>query len=93
MNDCENLWNRIVSNSGKLELKTITNLELSYEVKDEKVIWIPKETTQHNLYPQSKKEICKCIEARTIKHPPSKYPGTARSYKWALLNHPSIWTN
>ena len=59
---------------------------------DEKIIWIPKEATQHNLYPQSKKEICKCIEARAKNYLTSNYPGTARSYKWALLNHPSIWT-
>lgn len=37
------------------------------------------------------KKICKCIEARNLNYPPGEYPGTARSYKWALLNHQSIW--
>jgi hypothetical protein len=91
MNDCENLWNRIVSYSGKLELKTKTSLILSYKVENDVVFWIPREPTQKKLWPQSKSEICKCIEARTKNYLTSNYPGTARSYKWALLNHSSIW--
>lgn len=56
MNDCKNLWNRIVSYSGKLELKNKTSLTLSYKVENDVVFWIPRESTQKKLWPQSKKK-------------------------------------
>jgi len=64
---------------------------LSYKLDYEKVIWIPGETQQNKLYNQTKAAICNCLNARKENSGPSGYPSTARSYIWALLNHPDIW--
>ncbi|PKO98525.1 MAG: hypothetical protein CVU13_10225 [Bacteroidetes bacterium HGW-Bacteroidetes-8] len=91
MNDCESVWKRIVSNSEIIELNTITGLRLSYKVDVDNIVWIGKEPTMRTLYRQSRKTICACFDARNRNLSPSQYPGTATSYKWALLNHPKIW--
>ena len=91
MNECENIWNRIVANSNQIVLKTKRGLQLKYEVRDKKVFWIPMEDTMNTLFPQSDTEICNCLMNRRLNLNPSEYGGTATSYKWALLNHPSIW--
>ena len=60
-------------------------------IHDEKIIWLGEEPTMNNLYPQSKDNICRCLEYRNKNANPSSYPGTATSYKWALLNNDKIW--
>lgn len=91
MNDCKNVWSRIVLNSGIIELRTKRNFRLQYKVEGNKVMWIGLEMSMNNLFPQSKENICACLESRRTELNPSEYPGTATSYKWALLNHPEIW--
>lgn len=76
MNDCKNVWSRIVSNSGKIELRTIRNLRLQYKVEGNEVVWIGLEKSMNNLFPQSKENICACLESRRRELQPSKYPGT-----------------
>jgi hypothetical protein len=90
--NCNNcIWNRIVSNSGSLTIYTKRGLALKFEVINEVVNWIPLELTLSNPYSQSKTEILKCLEPRSNSLKTSSYPGTAQSYKWALLNSNSIW--
>lgn len=91
MNDIENVWTRIVKNSGKIELKTIRGQCLKYKIDGNIVHWIGLEPTMNNLFHQSKENIIACFDARRKGLTPSMYPGTAPSYKWALLNHPMIW--
>lgn len=93
MNDWESIWKRIVSSSEQIELRTKRGRRLQYKIVGDTVIWIGLETTMKNLVNQSKGEIEKCLESRMMNLNPSEYPGTAPSYKWALLNHPSIWHN
>ena len=64
---------------------------VKYKVEDDIVIWIPIEGTQKTLYNQRKKQICACLESRRLGKGPTEYPGTAQSYKWALLNNENIW--
>ena len=91
-NCCECIWKRITLNSeNRLELRTKRMKRLSYKLDDEKVIWLPGETQQNKLYNQTKEAICNCLNARRENSGPSGYPSTARSYIWALLNHPEIW--
>lgn len=91
--NCETcLWERIILNSLSITLTTKRGKILKYEVSNQNsIIWIPKEDTQHNLYTQSKQLILRCLQARIKNLSPSNYPGTATSYKWALLNHHNIW--
>jgi hypothetical protein len=49
------------------------------------------ENTQITLFRQRRLSICNSIPARQNNLGPSMYPGTAASYKWALLNDPKIW--
>ena len=91
MNDWESIWKRIVSSSEQIELRTKRGRRLQYKIVGDTVVWIGLETTMKNLVNQSKGEIEKCLESRMMNLNPSEYPGAAPSYKWALLNHPSIW--
>lgn len=91
MNDFKNVWERILENSNKIELTTKTNRRLKYRIEGNLIIWIPLEETMKKLYNQNKSTFSKCIEARKNNLGPSGYPGTAQSYKWALLNHEAIW--
>lgn len=91
-NCCECVWKRILANKNKnLRLITKSGLWLSYTVDELNIIWLPHEPTQAKLYPQSKEQICTSLPARSSNLSPSFYPGTAQSYKWALLNHKLIW--
>lgn len=90
-NCCECIWKRIISNYENIELLTIRQKRLSYTIENDKLIWKPNKVSQHRLYPQTKKNICDCLIARENGYGPTKYPGTAQSYKWALLNHKAIW--
>ena len=78
-------------NSEQIELTTIRGKHLKYKVNGNNIFWIPLEPTMRNLYNQSKGDICNCLIARENSLNPSFYPGTAQSYKWALLNNPIIW--
>ena len=91
MNDFKNVWERILENSNKIELTTKTDRRLKYRIEGNLIIWIPLEETMKKLYNQNKSTFSKCIEARRENLRPSDYPGTAQSYKWALLNHEAIW--
>ena len=86
----DELWFRIKSNEGEV-ITTITGKKLKYRVEKEIVFWEPLEPSQNSLWKQSKKQIMLCIDARQKGRRPSEWPGTARSYKWALLNDESIW--
>jgi hypothetical protein len=91
-NCCECIWNRIVlCSKDKIVLTTIRGVQTTYNVEKELVIWQTIGPNQNVLYNQSKKQICNSLNARILNYGPSKYPGTATSYKWALLNHPKIW--
>lgn len=91
-NCCECIWNRIVDHSNnELVLTTVKGVKASYKVENELVVWLTIGSNQNVLYSQSKKQICNSLNARNLNYGPSKYPGTATSYKWALLNHPKIW--
>ena len=70
---------------------TKRNKRLTFRIENDKIIWMPIENEQLNLFSQSKKQICACLNSRLINLGPSKYPGTAQSYKWALLNDKEIW--
>ena len=89
--NCEKcVWQRIIANQGE-EILTTRELRLSYKVQNDTVFWLPLEVTLKTPYRQSKAEILKCIDNRKKKDKQGKYPGTATSYKWALLNSPKIW--
>ena len=90
--NCDNcVWDRILSNSEKITLHTKRQLALKYSVENDKINWIALEQSLKIPYSQSKQEIIKCLDSRLKKLNPSLYPGTAQSYKWALLNHNKIW--
>lgn len=91
-NCCECVWERIIDYSNHHSgLITKRGKTVDYTIDNDTVIWLPYERTQKKLYNQSKKQICACIEARRLGKGPSKYPGTAQSYKWAILNNAAIW--
>ena len=90
-NCCDCIWDRIKGNSETLMLETKRGRQLSYRVLKETIVWIPNEDTMNNLYPVSKEEICKSIKARLQNLNPGQYPGTAISYKYAILNSEKIW--
>jgi hypothetical protein len=91
-NCCECVWKRIVQYSNENpSLLTKRNLQLSYKIHNERIIWLGEEPTMNNLYPQTKSNICDCLHLRINNANPSSYPGTATSYKWALLNNENIW--
>lgn len=86
--DC--IWKRILNNQGII-ISTIRNISLKYKVENEVIHWIPLEPNQHTLYPQSRVNILNCLLSRINELGPSQYPGTAQSYKWAILNNTNIW--
>jgi hypothetical protein len=91
-NCCECIWKRINLNASKsIELRTIRLKRVSYTIDNNRVKWEPRETQQKKLYNQTQETICNCLNARRENLGPSQYPSTARSYIWALLNHPEIW--
>ena len=91
-NCCECVWERILLHAKKqIILLTKRGKKLTYTIENDYVIWIPLGPHQNVLYNQSKKQICASIDARSLNYSPSQYPGTATSYKWALLNHKNIW--
>ncbi|MDB4682653.1 hypothetical protein OAE89_01145 [Crocinitomicaceae bacterium] len=94
VNSCDELWKRIVKNKGKTLNMSRQPGKIKYNVIDnDTVVWIEQSETQKNLFEQSRNEICKCIEPRRNNLGVGQYPGTAASYKWALLNDPEIWIN
>ena len=84
------VWERIKENQNN-ELSLKKGKKVSYEIMNETIFWKTIEPSQNILFPQSKKQILECIPAKEKGLNPSEYPGTARSYKWALLNHDLIW--
>jgi hypothetical protein len=88
----ECVWERILLHAKKqIILLTKRGKKLTYTIENDYVIWIPLGSHQNVLYNQSKKQICASLNARNLNYNPSQYPGKATSYKWALLNHESIW--
>jgi hypothetical protein len=85
------LWQRIILNEGIELLLKAKKKSVKYQVKNDIITWIPIEETQKTLYSQSKTEIEKCINSRLKGQKTSIYPGTAQSYKWALLNDNRVW--
>ena len=91
-NCSECVWTRIIDYSNRnSDLITKRGKTVKYKVEEDIVIWLPTERTQKKLYNQSKKQICACLESRRLGRGPSRYPGTAQSYNWALLTNENIW--
>ena len=88
--DTELLWALIKKHQGKV-IYTTWNKRLTYSVKEDVVEWQPLEPSLKRPWNQSKKEIMLCVDARQRGLGPGDWPGTATSYKWALLNDESIW--
>ena len=89
-NCCECVWQRILNNQGEtLTLKL--DKEVSYKIEGNIIIWLSMEPTQRVLFKQRRISICNSIPSRQNNFGPSRYPGTATSYKWALLNDDRIW--
>ena len=91
VNSCDEIWERIVNNQEAILSMSRHPGTISYIIDNDTVKWIKQRETQKNLIDQSRNEICKCIEARRKNLGVGQYPGTAASYKWALLNDPRIW--
>jgi hypothetical protein len=89
-NCCECIWQRLIENQGGV-FRLARGREVSYRLIGNTLEWIPVEITHNVLYPQSRDNICESINARLNNFSPSNYPGTAKSYKWALLNDSRIW--
>ena len=90
-NSCDEIWERIVNNQKAILSMSRHPGTISYIIDNDTVKWIEQSKTQNNLIDQSRNEICKCIEARKKNLGVGQYPGTAPSYKWALLNDSRIW--
>jgi hypothetical protein len=91
-NYCECVWSRIIDYS-KLhsDLVTKRGKTVKYNVEVDIVLWQSAYGTQNTLYKQSKVQIFACLESMRLGRGPTEYPGTAQSYKWALLNNENIW--
>lgn len=89
-NCCDCIWQRLIENQGGIFLLS-GGKNVSYSILGNNLEWITIETTQDILFPQNRENICESINARINNFGPSNYPGTATSYKWALLNDPRIW--
>jgi len=63
----------------------------SYKIEKNMIVWLSMESTQRVLFRQRRISICNSIPSRQNNFVPSRYPGTATSYKWALLNDDRIW--
>jgi hypothetical protein len=89
-NCCDCIWQRLIENQ-----ETVFTLKggknVSYKIVGQYVAWISMENTQRILFRQKRLSICNSIPARQNNLGPSMYPGTATSYKWALLNDSRIW--
>jgi len=89
-NCCECLWKRITENQ-RCIFRLKRGRLISYQTIGSYVEWITVEATQEILFKQSRESVCESINARINNCRPSDYPGTAKSYKWALLNDNRIW--
>ena len=89
-NCCECIWQRLIKNQGGI-FHLARRRQVSYRIIGNNVEWITIESTQEILFTQSRENICESITARINNFSPSNYPGTAKSYKWALLNDDRIW--
>jgi hypothetical protein len=89
-NCCECIWKRLIENQGGI-FHLARGRQVSYQITGNTLVWIPVETTHNVLYPQNRHSICESITARINNLNPSNYSGTAKSYKWALLNDLRIW--
>jgi len=89
-NCCECIWQRLIKNQGGI-FRLARGRQVSYRIIGTNVEWITIESTQEILFTQSRENICASINARMSNYSPSNYPGTAKSYKWALLNDSRIW--
>lgn len=91
-NCCECIWERILLYAKKqIILTTKKGIIVTYKVESDVLVWVPLGSNQNVLFNQNKKQICASLSARHLNLNPARYPGTAKSYKWALLNHESIW--
>jgi hypothetical protein len=89
-NCCDCIWQRLIFNQEGI-FRLARGRQVSYRIIGNNLNWISIETTQDVLFTQSRENICESINARINNHSPSNYPGTAKSYKWALLNDQRIW--
>jgi len=89
-NCCDCVWQRVVKNQGAV-LRLKFEKEISYKIEGDIIIWLSMEPTQRVLFRQRRISICNSIPSRQNNFGPSRYPGTATSYKWALLNDDRIW--
>jgi hypothetical protein len=89
-NCCDCIWHRLIKNQGGI-FRLARGRQVSYRIIANHVEWITIESTQEILFTQSRENICESITARINNLSPSNYPGTAKSYKWALLNDSRIW--
>ena len=89
-NCCDCIWQRLIENQGTA-FTLIRGKNVSYKIVGQYVAWISMEDTQWILFKQKRSSICNSIPSRQNNFRPSRYPGTATSYKWALLNDPRIW--
>ena len=93
-NCCECIWERILLYAKKqIILTTKKGIMVTYKVENNIIVWLTIGPRQNVLYNQNKKQICASLTARSSNLTPSRYPGTATSYKWALLNYEGIWLN
>ena len=89
-NCCECIWQRLIENQGTA-FTLMRGKNVSYKIVGQYVAWISMEDTQRILFKQKRLSICNSIPAHQNNLGPSMLPGTATSYKWALLNDPRIW--
>lgn len=89
-NCCDCIWQRLIENQGEI-FHLAGGKNVSYRITGNNLEWISIEPTHNVLFPQSRDNICDSINARINNFGPSNYPGTATSYKWALLNDDQIW--
>lgn len=87
----QQLWQKILANQG-IPLQLHGGRYVTYATRGMTVVWIALEETQKNLYSQSLQQIAECIPYRLAECCPSSYPGSARSYKWSLLNSEQIFS-
>jgi hypothetical protein len=89
-NCCDCVWQRVVKNQGAV-LRLKFQKQISYKIEKNMIVWLSMESTQRVLFRQRRISICNSIPSRQNNFVPSRYPGTATSYKWALLNDDRIW--
>jgi hypothetical protein len=89
-NCCDCIWQRLIENQGEI-FHLAGGKNISYQITGNNLEWTSIEPTHNVLFPQSRDNICDSINARINNFGPSRYQGTATSYKWALLNDERIW--